>query len=684
MNTIYIILIVLIVPILLALVAVIIFFGYVFLVYPRVRFEKMTPLTGKLDGNSEVKTAGTTSYLVSNGLPYPTDMEKSSHPGQSLSGKASMRFDPDDIGELEKWYEGGEEKAPWESVTIPSCYNAANSAHTNYQGYTWYRISFKPGFAYKDHHFIRLCFQGVLLRCKVWLNGHLLGEREGGYTPFYFDISDNINFKSENVLIVRSDNRSTPFSLPPEIRSDHNPGWHTYGGIYRDVLIEMIPGQYVFKSSLNAVKEDENIKLDIGMLTHNYTAKNKYTITCTVKDPDNRQVGKLTFENSSPVEVCEHNGYILIKKPVLWNPQKPRLYSMSINMTAAGTKQKLSFKTGLRFINVNGTDLLFNGKEIFLKGICKHEDDPDLGPVQTKKIISRDLNLIRKMNANYIRLAHYPHHPDELRAARDMGFLLSEEIPLYQAGAGFTAWFEEKKGLRLFPAKLFGLKQMHNHKLMMNSARQLVEMIERDRNNPSIIMWSIANETYDLFESGGKLYKWLRDICRQFDPTRPVTMAELTYDIPIFDKNRRAMKHMDVISINSYYGWYYSKTSQLEKMIEDVHQRFPDKPVILSEFGADAGPGRSDSDGTWKAERVDYGKTYSEEYQEKVITDYWNTVKDKSWVTGISPWVFSDFYNTWFPNNPIPNFNLKGITSGDRKPKKAYFALKKIYSGIKT
>ena len=106
MNTIYIILIVLIVPILLALVAVIIFFGYVFLVYPRVRFEKMTPLTGKLDGNSEVKTAGTTSYLVSNGLPYPTDMEKSSHPGQSLSGKASMRFDPDDIGELEKWYEG--------------------------------------------------------------------------------------------------------------------------------------------------------------------------------------------------------------------------------------------------------------------------------------------------------------------------------------------------------------------------------------------------------------------------------------------------------------------------------------------------------------------------------------------------------------------------------------------------
>ena len=684
MNTIYIILLVPAGLILLALLAVIMFFGYVFLVYTRVRFDKMTPLTGKLDGNSEIKTAGDTSYLVCNGLPYPTDMEQSSHVSQSLSGKASMRFDPNGIGELEKWYEVGEETSPWEKVNIPSSYNAANSTHTNYQGYTWYRITFKPGFSHKDHHFVRLCFQGVLLRCKVWLNGNLLGEREGGYTPFYFDISDHINFKSENFLIVRSDNRSTPFSLPPEIRPDHNPGWHTYGGIYRDVLIEMIPGQYVFRASAEASSNDNATWLDITVLTHNLLATKKYTITCTVEDPDDKQVGRLAFENSTPEEVCAHHGKMVIKKPVYWNMKKPRLYSVSIIMSAEGIKQKLTFKTGIRFITVNGTNLLFNGKNIFLKGICKHEDDPNFGPVQTKKIISRDLNLVKKMNANYIRLAHYPHHPDELRAARDMGFFLSEEIPLYQAGIGFTAWFQEKKGLKLFPAKLFGLKQMHNRKLMMNTARQLVEMIERDRNNPAIIMWSIANETYTLFGSGGKLYKWLRDICRQFDPTRPVTMAELTYDIPVFDKNRRGMKHMDVISINSYYGWYYGKTSQLEKMIDDVHNRFSGKPVILSEFGADASPGRSDSDGTWKAERVDYGKTYSEEYQEQVITDYWNTVKDKPWVTGISPWVFSDFYNTWFPNNPVPNFNLKGVTSSDRKPKKAYYALKKIYSGIKT
>jgi beta-glucuronidase len=117
----------------------------------------------------------------------------------------------------------------------------------------------------------------------------------------------------------------------------------------------------------------------------------------------------------------------------------------------------------------------------------------------------------------------------------------------------------------------------------------------------------------------------------------------------------------------------------MEAHLDTIHRRFPDKPIILSEFGADAGPGRSDADGVWKAERVDYGKTYSEDFQERIISDYWDIAEKRPYVTGISPWVFSDFYNTWFPNNPIPNFNLKGVTSKERKPKKAYYFLQKIY-----
>ncbi len=663
-----------------ALISIILmFFLYLFMIYSRVHPGRL-PMTGGTAGDTyEIRTAGDIPYLLVNGLPYPTHFDESNHRRQILSGKAKMRFDPDNRGERENWHRLTAADAEWIDITLPSTYNAAAGKHTAYEGYTWFLIAFRPAFHADKDHFIRLGFQGVLLRSRVWLNGHLLGSHEGGYTPFYFDAGNHLLEEKRNILIVRSDNRSTPESLPPKIRDDHNPGWHQYGGIYRDVCIERIPRRYVFKASARTVAGKGKTSLLVDVLTHGIGKNGPYRLTCSIAGPGKKHAGRCTIHASGGDEIGAHWFEFPIKRPVFYSPANPKTYTVDITLQSQKTRQKLSFITGLRTIEVRGENILLNGEPVFLKGICKHEDDPVYGATRTKNTIRRDLTLIRKMNANYIRLAHYPHHPDELSAARDMGLLLGEEIPLYQAGIGFTAWFQEKKGLLRFPARYFGCKQVCSRRLLDNARRQLIEMIERDRNNPAVILWGVANETYTLEKHAGKAHGWLRDIARMFDNTRPVTMAELTYNIPIFDRFRSAAKHMDVISLNSYYGWYYGRTEQFREHLAAVLRQFPGKPVILSEFGADAGPGRTESDGPWKAERVDYGKTYSEEYQEQVLRTYLNIAREHSAVAGVSPWVFSDFYNTWFPHNPVPNYNLKGVVSKERRPKRAYFALQSLY-----
>jgi hypothetical protein len=192
-------------------------------------------------------------------------------------------------------------------------------------------------------------------------------------------------------------------------------------------------------------------------------------------------------------------------------------------------------------------------------------------------------------------------------------------------------------------------------------------------------MWGVANETYTLDEASGKIHGWLADTARALDSSRPVTMAEITYDMPVFDNRRMAGKYMDVVSINIYSGWYYGKMEDVKRHMEKVHERFAGKPVIISECGAEAAPGRKDSDGQWIAEKVPPGKTYSEDYQERLLEHYARYARSAPFIAGVSPWVFADFFCPEFPSNPVPYYNSKGIVSKDRIPKKSYYMLKKLY-----
>jgi beta-glucuronidase len=614
-------------------------------------------------------------------------MDSVDHPVQSLNGNWSLRFDPGNAGLAQGWA-GGWDDSLGEAMTVPSTYNAPGGPHRGHQGIAWFARRF-PGELARGGR-VRLCFQGVLLRCKVWLNGVALGEREGGFTPFYFEVGKRLR-PGENLLVVRADNRLTYFSLPPRVRPRHNPVWGVYGGIYRDAYLEALPAAYLAKVRAlpyqEGTREGTETGFDLGLLIHGDARP--CSLTVELADPAGRVAAARGFAvPAGKMEAGKAGAYrvLAIRWPIPfpreWAPGRPDLYVYRFRLRGPGGSESVSLKVGYRLIAADGEALRLNGRRLFLKGISKMEDDPERGQTQDTALIRRDLSLIRDMRANYIRLAHYPHHPAEGRMARDMGLMLGEEIPFFHVGEGWSQWLVDFQGPSGFPFSSFGLKQLHRRDLLADAQRSLLELIERDGSNPAVILWSLGNESYSLGDGAGRMYAWMREAARLFDPTRPVTMAEMTYYWPWLDARRTTAAYLDVASLNMYYGWYFGEASGAAANLDRFHARYPGHPVVLSEFGAEAALGRGDSAGLRTGDRVFFPRTYSEAYQADLLREHVAAAWARPWVAGVSPWCFADFYCPWFPHNPVPEYNTKGVLTRERVPKLGYAALREAYGAL--
>jgi beta-glucuronidase len=524
----------------------------------------------------EVRCVDDVPYLLVDGLPFPTDFDSVDHPVQPLGGTWKLRVDPDDVGVEQEWFGDGARDDTWRDVQVPSTFNSARSDLRDYDGAVWYALRFRARPRPSDEHFARLAFQGVALRSSVWLNGERVGGREGGYTPFYLDVTEWLRSGAENTLVVRVDNRPTWTSLPPRLSTHHRPGWAAYGGITRDVSLEWLPPQYVFKARAHTrFLEDGRAELSIQVLSRLRGEGPPFKLSVRVSDPAGALVGDTWVSDPGSTgtdDVILHDFRFEVRKPRPYRPDDPALYRVAISIEDRDSKHSVSFLTGLREVRVRDGGLLLNGEPLFLRGIAMHEDDPIHGATRPQAIVDRDLRLVRELDANYVRLSHYPHDLRTLRTARSQGILLGEEIPFYQVGTGLM------QAPRDLPFDRFGLRQLADPNLLANAQRQLIEMIERDANNPALVLWGVANESYSFGEEAGRVHGWLAEIARFFDPTRPVTTAELTTSIPALDARRMASAHMDVVSVNLYYGWYYGETSDAGPALDALHARFPDKP----------------------------------------------------------------------------------------------------------
>src|SRR5580698_9897219 len=366
------------------------------------------------------------------------------------------------------------------TLNVPGDWNSQSEKLFYYEGSVWYRrrFDFAPAAA-SDRLFIY--FGAANYQAEVYLNGKKLGKHIGGFTPFEFEVTGMVK-PTGNSLVVRVDNRRHPDAVPTV-----NTDWWNYGGLTRDVRLVETPATFVRDYSVKLRKGradliDAHVELDgAGRRQHVVIAIPGANLTA---EADTDDTGAVSFEIAAP-------------QLKLWSPEHPQLYDVTISTPSDRVADRIGFRT----IEVRGADILLNGKPIFLRGVCLHEENPLEGrrshSAEDDRLV---LGWAKELNCNFIRLAHYPHNENMARIADEMGIMLWEEIPVYWT----ISW--------------------GNADTLRNAQAQLTDLITRDRSRASVIVWSVANET-PVSDARTRFLKTLVDTARGLDDTRLVSAA---------------------------------------------------------------------------------------------------------------------------------------------------------------
>ena len=511
------------------------------------------------------------------------------------------------------------------SLSVPGDWNTQREALLFYEGTIWYKKSFDYAGTPGTRQFVH--FGAVNYKAMVYLNGEKLGEHEGGFTPFAFEVTGRLREK-DNFLIVKVDNTRHREAVPTV-----NTDWWNYGGITRRVLLVEVPETFV---------EDYFLQLRRGSLGE---------IAGWVRLAGNRRQQKVTIEipeaKVSHTVTTDADGYAEVRFPAklsLWSPESPKLYDVSV----AAETDRVRDRIGFRSIEVKGTEILLNGKPIFLRGVCVHEE----APLRTGRAYSPEdartlLGWVKELGGNFVRLAHYPHSESMTREADRLGVLVWSEVPVY-----WTILWE-------------------NAATFENARQQLSENIARDKNRAAVILWSVANET-PISEPRNVFLKRLVDRVRELDPTRLVTAAlERHYT----DETTQMIDdpfgvNLDVIGCNEYIGWYDGLPEKCDRI---QWKTIYDKPVVMSEFGGSALFGR----------HGDALTRWSEEYQESMYEHQVAMLKRIPFLRGTTPWILMDFRS---PRRQLPRiqdfFNRKGLVSERGEKKRAFFVMQRFYDEL--
>ena len=540
--------------------------------------------------------------------------------GLSLSGDWNFCVDLLDTGLRQKWFAmqpaAPEERTePWdydpymgESVPVPSSWQMLKEKWYFYEGSAWYTRPLDHVACTGRRQVLRI--GAANYEAKIFLNGQFLGNHLGGSTPFCVELTDHLR-DGRNWLMICVNNSRTRDRVPMR-----NTDWFNYGGIYRDVTLYDLPEAFISDLFVRLSGDGLQVEIDVAVDGAEYGS-------CVVTIPE---LG-LTTE----VALKQGRGHAaLAATPELWSPETPKLYAVS----AQFGEDRVTDRVGFRTITRQGTEILLNGKPIWLRGISVHEDDRDLGKVATEDDLRRRFEHARALGCNYLRLAHYPHHERAAEIADEMGFLLWAEIPVYWAIA------------------------FDNPETYADAENQLLELIRRDRNRASVVIWSIGNENPDT-DARLDFMRNLAQAARRADPTRLIAAACLVNHA----RNRiedRLAEFLDVIGINEYYGWYDENIADL---VEIGRNSQPDRPVVISETGADGAIGRN------APERGLFSTAYMTEVYRQQI----EILRDLDYVKGMSPWILYDFRVERRQNIFQQGFNLKGLIAADKTTRKPAF-----------
>ncbi len=551
----------------------------------------------------------------------------------SLAGPWAFCLDLHDEGLRQKWYamrpSAPEQRAlpyDWdpyaaEEITVPSCWQMVEAKWFYYEGSAWYAKSIDlPPLAPGQRVFLRI--GAAAYEAKIFVNGAYLGCHRGASTPFAVEITDQLR-ASANQLMICVDNKRTLTRVPMR-----HIDWFNYGGLYRDVEL-VVTAAHIIRDLFVYLVPD-----------------GRYRTVCVEAQLEGNAQTAVFAINELGLEVAlKKNSDGWAKTQIecdlqLWSPDQPKLYDVALSYG----EDRYTDRIGLREVKCRGDEILLNGKPIFLRGIAVHEDDKELGKVATRADLARRFAHVKELNGNFVRLAHYAHHEDAAKMADELGLLLWEEIPVYWA------------------------IDFANHATFQDAQNQLAELIRRDRNRASVIVWSVGNENPDS-DSRLEFMRALITAGRALDPSRLFAAACLVNhdELKIDD---RLSASVDVIGINEYYGWYKPDFAELTAVFANSQLT---KPVIITETGADGVRGAG----------APARGFFSEQYMCEVYERQLQIIRDIPYIKGITPWVLYDFRAERRQNQYQRGWNRKGLIEADKTTKKkAFDVLAKFYQSF--
>ncbi len=573
-----------------------------------------------------------------------------------LSGIWDFQIDPDGIGEANGWFNGLSNARP---MAVPGSWNEQYEDLFNYLSLGWYVTrSFVPQSWQGERVFIRVgsaCYFGT-----VYVNGVKVGTHDGGHLPFAFEISEHLNWGSENVIAISVENELQPTRVPSgNIQSPLGGGmlasnmrttfdFFPFAGIHRPVILYSVPQTHI---------EDVTVVTDIEGSDGIVKVEVKLNSPLTVE-------GRVTlsFGDSSVGAILDFDdgvaqATLYVTNARFWSDTDPFLYALTIQTD----DDSYTLQVGIRTIAVQGGQILLNGKAVKMNGFGRHEDFIASGKGLNLPLMVKDYQLMRWTGANSYRTSHYPYSEEEMQLADREGFLIIDEIP------AVSLQFESD--------------EMADARLKV-CLQQLDELITRDKNHASVLMWCVANEPLPAslrldnlsakaedpsVPRGKKFLETLLQRARELDPTRLVTL------VGVMGGPTDWMHECDVICLNRYWGWYVlggqlpAALATMEKELDDTWQTFG-KPILMTEFGADTMAGMHGHPAVM----------WTEEYQAEYIRGHLAVAERKEFVAGMQVWNFADFAAVQSIMR-VGGLNMKGVFTRSRQPKMAAHVLREFW-----
>jgi beta-glucuronidase len=569
---------------------------------------------------------------------------------KNLGGLWQFALDPNEEGRAARWFAGPLPEA--REMAVPASFNdiAADAAVRDYFGDVWYQRTVWVPRGWTGQRIV-VHFESATHRATVWINETEVVSHEGGYTPFEADVTDHVS-AGEQIRITAVVNNTLHWqSIPPGVIEDTPAGrrqryWHdffNYAGIHRNVWL------YATNSAhLTDVTITTDLDGSSGVINYVAEAENADDLETKVilRDAEGNQV---TANDGA-------SGTLNAPNVHKWAPGDGYLYDLELQLLDGDTVvDSYHQSVGVRTVRIDGTRFLINDEPFYFTGFGKHEDIPVIGKGHNDAYLLHDFELLSWIGANSFRTSHYPYAEDVIDYADRQGIVLIDETAAVGLNMGLGGGIFGGQGYQTFTPDTVNDATREVH------AQAIRELVARDKNHPSVVLWSIANEPESDTEGAEKYFQPLFDVAREADPTRPVGFV----NVMLAPHGKcRVSQFGDVLMLNRYYGWYLHTgdlaAAELAWEEELTAWAGEGKPIIITEYGADTYPG---------LHSVVEGSPWSEEYQIDYLEMNHRVFDRIDAVVGEQMWNFADFTTT--SGIMRVGGNKKGAFTRDRQHKAA-------------